>query len=152
MKTLNTTLATLCVLGALACGDDGTGPEEDPSACTDDTGTVEVTVDAAATPTFTWSPACAVSLFLIEEDGSDVWGVDNGTGNWGDPATGNVILPPITFGTVPEGASELQPAEDLIVGRTYEVVLWRAVPESSTATCVERFGTICLMAVTEFTR
>lgn len=62
------------------------------------------------------------------------------------------MLPPVTYGTVPSGALELRPALDLVPGRTYEVILWRAIPESSTATCVERFDTFCLMAVTEFTR
>ena len=59
------------VFGVMACGDDGAGP--DPIACTDDTGSVEVTVTTGASVRFDWEPACAVALLLVEQQGGDMW-------------------------------------------------------------------------------
>ena len=50
------------VFGVVACGDDGEGPDPMAIACTDDTGTVTVTVGAGLQPIFNWEAAmCGVS-------------------------------------------------------------------------------------------
>ena len=80
----------------MACGDDGAGP--DPIACTDDTGTVAVTVSAGLQPMFNWEPACAMALLLVEAGSGDVWGISTDNATWDDPAQANLIAPPITYG------------------------------------------------------
>ena len=135
----------------VACGD-ATGPKDDVEPCTDETGSVEVTVTAGMTPTFDWNPQCAVAMLLIEEDAHDMWGVTTDDTLWDDPETANLITPPVTYGTAPSGTETFQEPTPLATGHTYEVVLWRVVAESSTVSCQQRFENLCLMAVHLFSR
>lgn len=138
-------------IGLLACGD-ATGPEDELTPCTDDTGSVAVSVTSGLTPTFDWSPACGVAMILVEEDGGDVWGASTDQETWGNPASANMIHPPVTYGAALSGATTFEDAAPLLSGHTYEVVLWRAIPSSSTAPCQQRFDGMCLIAVHPFVR
>jgi hypothetical protein len=135
--------------GLVACGDDGQGPE--PIACTDDTGSVEVTVTTGASVRFDWEPACAVALLIVEQEASDRWLI--GTAIVDEPLLAelreNIITPPVTYGVTPSGVDELQPPETLVAGVTYELILRRVFPENSTAVCQVN---ACLLAVHEFVR
>ena len=54
----------------VSCGDDDS---MQPALCTDDTGTVTVTVsDDQLSPEVSWDPPCSVAVFLIEADGETV--------------------------------------------------------------------------------
>jgi hypothetical protein len=91
-RTLTWTLAPFL----LGCGD-STGPEEPDEQvipCTEQIGSVDVTVSDGLTPTFSWSPACGVAMILIEEDASDMWGAGTDEDAWSDPAAANLITPP----------------------------------------------------------
>ncbi len=138
-------------IGLLGCGDDPASPENE-SPCTDETGTVVVSVTSAQTPTFTWDPACSVALLLVEEEASDMWGVGTDESVWNDPSLANLIAPPVTYGSVPSGSIAFQDPLPLVTGVTYELILWRILPATSTATCMQRFDNLCLMAVHPFVR
>ena len=140
------------VFGLMACGDDGAGP--DPIACTDDTGTVAVTVSAGLQPMFNWEPACAMALLLVEAGSGDVWGISTDNATWDDPAQANLIAPPITYGVAPASAPEVQAPDPLASGATYALILWRVRAAGSTTQCVARIGNlgnVCVMAIHEFT-
>ncbi len=157
MKSPGYSLAVVVLLAASACGGSGpTGVSQPP--CTAETGTVTPTVSAGRVPVFDWEPACAVALLLIEEDASDYWGISSDEESWTSPEQANRITPPVTYGVVPPGVSQIpdDPFDvpypiPLEVGVTYELVLWRILPEGSGAVCIERFENVCLLAVHEFT-
>ncbi|NNL30988.1 MAG: hypothetical protein HKO77_08200 [Gemmatimonadetes bacterium] len=145
-------LAIALALSTWACGNDD--PTGVVTPCADDVGRVSVTVGAGLQPVIDWEPDCAVAFVLIEEGASDVWSVGTdppGTTDIGDPDLVNLILPPVTFGVVPDGVDEFQAPEPLQAGHTYEVVLWRS-PPGSTADCMSIAFGGCLMAVHEFFR
>ncbi len=131
-----------------ACG--GDGPTDIAPPCTDDTGAVTVTVGAGLQPVFNWEPACAIAVLLVEEQASDQWGISTDDTTWGDPAQANLISPPVTYGVTPPGIDEFRPPETLIAGVTYELILWR-VPPGSTTECMNVAFGACLMVVHEFT-
>jgi hypothetical protein len=137
------------------CGkEDATGPRIAP--CPDDTGAAEVTVvRIGASVRFHWEPECAVAFLLVEQEqeGSDRWFIKTDEDRWDDPTyPANRFAPPITYGVEPQGVHESFGPEDLLSGVTYVLVLWRVLPENSTAVCQFRFETACLMAVAEFVR
>jgi hypothetical protein len=140
-------LGGLLTLGA--CGDDdATGPE----VCTDDTGTVDVQITGGSSPTVSWSPACAVALFLVEGDEEgDTWLLSTDEATWDTPSQANRIGPPITYGTVPAGIDELYGPLDLVPGRRYEVILWRIPPTGNFDGCLAVFGGACMIGLEAFT-
>ena len=143
------------VYSMTGCGDDGQGP--DPIACTDDTGSVEVTVTTGASVQFDWEPACAVALLIVEQEGGgDLWLIgtrtSGSTPGFDDPDGVNLITPPVSYGAAPSGVDERNPAETLVAGVTYALILWRGLPQNSTAVCQFRSETACLMVVHEFVR
>ena len=134
----------------VACGgDDPTGP----ALCTDDTGTVTVTVSDATPPVFSWDPACSVAVFLIEAPG-DVWYIGSDDTLWDDPAQANVVTPPVTYGVVPSEVEEFTGPLPLTPGVAGTVILWRILPDGSTASCLfdtfGAFGNVCVLAIHEF--
>lgn len=149
MRTHRTLFAACSLtIGLVACGYDPTAPEA--AACTDDTGTVVATITSGLTPTLEWDPACSIALLLVEEEASDMWGVSTDEGVWDDAAQANRITPPVTYGVAPAGITAFQDPLPLQAGVTYELVLWRVLPPSSTAPCVQRFENLCLLAVQTF--
>ena len=137
-----------------ACGDDGT----DVIPCTDDTGSVELTVTTGTSVQFDWEPACAMLFLLVEQDGGDVWFIGTedspgtpGTAGPGEAADMNLITPPVTYGVTPSVVDELQAPETLLAGVTYDVILTR-VPPGSTAECINVAFDLCFMAIHEFVR
>jgi hypothetical protein len=134
------------VFGVTACGDDGT----DVIPCTDDTGSVEVTVTTGTSVQFDWEPACAMTFLLVEQGAGDVWFI--GTDPPGtDPDAVNLITPPVTYGVTPSAVDELFGPETLLAGVTYDVILAR-VPPGSTAECINEVFSLCFMAIHEFVR
>lgn len=97
----------------MACSNDSTGPGEVPE-CTDQ---VSVSVSAGTEPTFSWAPACRGFLLLVEEGATDVWSVIT--------LGSNDLAPPITYGVVPAGATELEDPAPLLEGTTYQVIIGR---------------------------
>src|SRR4051794_30062805 len=72
-------------------------------------GDVEVTVTRGPAPLFNWTPVCGISFLTVVDRG------DQSQGYWdvsaGSPA--NTLVPPITFGVVPKGASGGAPYQPL---------------------------------------
>ena len=139
MKT-RSYLTLACVAVCLSACGDATAPEEQVEQCTDDTGSVVVTVGAGLTPSFTWSPACTVAAILVEEGADDRWFA-------GAPT--NVIAPPVTYGS--EGWSLMAPVP-LQAGHTYTLSLWRLVPPASNPQCQVRLEDECALAIHNFSR
>ncbi len=118
---------------ALSCGCDSTAPadlDDCPAAVT-------VAVGSGTTPTFSWQPTCRLFFLSVEpaDAGTDLWIVitegENG------------ISPPVVYGAVPAGATQLASAATLQPGTAYKVSLVRFTgPEDD-------FGEI--IAVQEFT-
>lgn len=143
-------LTIVALVGPLtACSEDPAGLSAE---CSVETGMVSVSVKSGSQPVFSWEPACAVAMFLIEEGASDVWGVNTDETVWQNPAQANLIAPPVTYGQVPAGSEQFGSPLPLQSGVTYEAILWRALPVGSTTPCVARFENLCLLAVHEFTQ
>lgn len=103
----------------------------------------------------------------MEEEASDRWLINTPESSWYTPSAANAILPPVTYGEAPAGLEEGFPADPLVAGQTYELVLWRAPPEAGDgAGCIMTFEhsepvspgepaqepqIFCLLAVHEFT-
>jgi len=139
---------TLPAIVLVACGD---SPTESAAPCTDDIGSVAVSVGSDAQPSINWDPSCGVAMLLIEQGGSDQWFVTTDDSTWDDAAQANQIVPPVAYGAVPAGASQSGSAETLVRGVVYEAVLWRILPTGSTAACQQQNENMCLLAVHEFT-
>jgi hypothetical protein len=135
-------LAAVASVVALSCSDN-TGPKAD--SCL--TGTAPIDVVAAISPAavvFDWHPRCPMALLLVEQDGSDQWGI-------ADPSfSANAVVPPITYGQLPSGLEQDPPPEPLIPGQTYELILWRIIPAGTT--CSHQVNDACLIAVQPFVR
>lgn len=149
MRRTSTLALPVLALTVAACSDDVTGPG---TQCADDAGSVTVTVSDASSPVLSWDPACGVAMLLVEEDASDRWAISTDEEVWGDPEQANLITPPVTYGVVPPGTVQSEPAAPLTEGVVYEVVLWRALSSGSQAECQQRLENMCLLAVHEFTR
>ncbi|MEN8184751.1 MAG: hypothetical protein ABFS46_19695 [Myxococcota bacterium] len=134
---------TFALVLLAACGEDATAP--DPNAgdpqetvqCEAATDKVEASVTVGAEVVFDWTPACDVALVLVEPlgSGADLWAVAL-------PDESNGIAPPVTYGVVPPGAESNEAAAPLTPGETYELILWRIMPDGSAA----------LLTVHQFTR
>ena len=136
------------------CGDDpvdATETTDETAQCTDDTGTVTVTVSGDTPPVFNWDPACSVARFLIEEGGgSDLWFIFTDNSVWDNPAQANLITPPVTYGVLPTGVQQSGVPQTLTSG-VLQVLLVRILPDGSTASCVIREDNACLLVVVDFT-
>jgi hypothetical protein len=83
-------------------------------------GPVTLSVGGGTNPAFRWTPDCRLFLVLVEDplNGEDQWGVES------DSANG--IGPPVTYGTVPAGATkELMSPTALQAGHAYRVDVFR---------------------------
>ena len=104
------------VAAGIACSDNSPGTTGPLPECT---GAVTVAVSSGTTPTFTWAPSYRLFFVLVEpaQSGADLWSV-------GSDGT-NAIRPPVIYGTVPNGARELQSVTPLVTGATYDVYVYR---------------------------
>jgi hypothetical protein len=86
---------------------------------------IVVTVSEGAAPVIDWSPDCRLFRILVEADGgsADLWNVFT--------EGSNAILPPVTYGQLPLGATEATSAEALTSGTTYRVYLFKLTESSS---------------------
>lgn len=119
MRTLvRSTVVVVAMSLAAACSEE-TGP---PTPCLDDTGVV-LAIATGASPRFSWSPAClAFRLGVTDSVGTFVWQID--------ADSGNALHSGVTYGVVPDGATETMPAAALQVGQRYAVGLFRATGDS----------------------
>jgi hypothetical protein len=105
----------------LASCKDATAPSE---PCEDDTG-VALIIATSPEPRFSWTPACfAFRLGVSIDDslGTIVWQID--------ADSGNTLRSGVTYGVVPDGATETVPAEALIAGQRYAVGLFRTASDT----------------------
>ena len=141
--------ACACLVGFVAlvsCRADSVTASTD---CTVTTTAVTLTVTRGTSPTISWTPACPVWLFLIEnkESGHDDWFVvDTST----DTTTAaNTILPPLSYGVQPAGTNQ-NPAgpQPLFLDSNYTVAVWRVMSNTQAANaCQGQLGKLCLMGV-----
>jgi hypothetical protein len=124
LSVLRVLAATLPLL--VACGGDGTGPDN-AGPCTGD---VTVSVSAGTTPTFTWEPECRVIALLVEQGASDMWFLEG---------MGQGIASGVRYGTVPPNAVAEDPALPLVAGTTYEVILFRGTMQDATVAAIREF-------------
>ena len=124
----------ILVAGALVAfgcgGETGTNPpppgeEPDPVDSTVCVGSVDITVSAGTTPTFSWSPDCKIGRLIVMDGPLETWGTET----LGE----NIYESPIVYDVPPPGAVEPEPAVPLIAGRTYTVSVYKwfsVAPES----------------------
>ena len=107
-------LCAVALLG-VGCSDSG-GPTEPLSDCT---GQVSITVSSGTTPTISWTPACRLSLVLVEpvNSGDDLWVIGTDSAN--------AIAPPIVYGVTPPGARQIWGPTTLVTGQGYGVYVFR---------------------------
>jgi hypothetical protein len=158
MKRTWTTLVGMGIATLVAaCSDQPTAPAE-ALPCEAATTSVTVTVSGAASPVFTWEPACPVAMLLVEppdtaQDTSDRWAVWTDEDTWDSPEQVNLIHPPVTYGVRPPGITQENAPQALQAGRDYEFILWRVLDDGvPTSGCVMAFDRACLIALHTFRR
>jgi hypothetical protein len=89
-------------------------------------GNVEVTVTPGPAPVFNWAPDCGLSFLTVLDRG------DQSQGYWDVSAASpeNTLVPPITFGVTPKGASGQPPNQPLRAGGAYLVRVFRIQEQS----------------------
>jgi hypothetical protein len=90
-----------------SCGD-----ETAPAGC--QAGAVLISVSSSLTPEITWTADCGAQVVAVYETAT-------GLTMWQLEALTRGIPKPVTYGRVPLGSKESQPAEDLQPGTTYGV-------------------------------
>jgi hypothetical protein len=123
-------LPAACVLALAGCSD-SQGPAVE-ATCPDHLVTVSVTGPSTATPSFTWTPACAVSVLQVTalDPASGVAWVISGRQQ-------NIIPSNVGYGQVPFGAQESVAPTVLVAGASYEVHVQRAVGSQGGTTLVD---------------
>lgn len=118
MKLFPAALLAGLAVAVLAC-DDGAGPDD--GACD---GPSDLSIDAAGSPPlFTWTPSCGVAdVEVIRLDNDGPGGPNTDESVWRIQASSNTITPPVTYGSVPVGATEFIPDAVLVSGEQYNVV------------------------------
>jgi hypothetical protein len=93
---------------------------------------VSATIGSGTSPTFSWSPACKAFALLIEHGSDDIWYVRTDLDG---------IAPSVTYGVLPQNASQYAPAIPLLPGVTYDFILFSGTSE----------GNMKIIALREFT-
>lgn len=103
--------AALTILLLASCG---AGPTE-PEMCPDEI-TAQVVIEPDAAPEFRWSPDCPLGMVRVStpDHGRILWSVSTR-----QPGIGSGVR----YGVTPAGASTSGPAEPLVAGETYLLVL-----------------------------
>jgi len=145
------TIAVTTVVSA--CG----STEPEIAQCQPETQVLVVTTQIGENVVFDWTPACGVRTLFLEQDfppENDVWQIESPDAPLGAPLSdqSNVIMPPVTYGTVPPGAllSDGLEATPLIVGQSYLFGLFRVLPTG--VTCNDGTTAFCRVANFTFTR
>ena len=94
-------LLTLAVCAGAACG------STDPSTGCE--GPLQLTTSSGPTPTIDWNPDCPADELAVYE-------VTTGHTLWALRRAAQGITPPVTYGTVPLGITEVHAAEPLVLG------------------------------------
>lgn len=133
-----TTSAVLVLLMSVACDDAPTAPET--SSC--DVAELVLSVEADSGVVFDWVPACPVAvLFLETENAGDPWVIAAPGALDGDDlsVSWNIIAPPVTYGVTPFGVDDQDdPADPLLPGVRYQLIVWRVL-ESGLVANMEEF-------------
>jgi hypothetical protein len=89
---------------------------QDVAGCSGD---VEVSIVRFDPPVISWTPDCGISTLAVDDAANrTMWSVLN-------PAGENAIVPPVTFGIVPDRATEEFPPVELTHGNFYIVRVYR---------------------------
>jgi len=139
----------------IGCGEGSSlvDPSDQVTGCTDNTGSVEVTVGPEQTPSIDWSPECAVAVVLIRDATADVWGFSTlDVAPRSNLEAINALMPPLSWTDAPSGVETVGSAAPLVPGRDYALYIWRLLPPESQATCLSDFDGLCLLAQHGFTR
>jgi hypothetical protein len=88
----------------------------DPAATinTPCSGSVAISVSSGTTPVFTWTPQCVIDHLLVEPT---VSGIGD---RWSFTGT---ATSPVTYGSLPSGTHQPGPAQPLVAGSEYRVIL-----------------------------
>ena len=126
-SNLHMVVAALSV-SILACDDGGTEPT--PSACES---VASIEIEGGVQPGLSWTPRCAVATISVQDSasGEDLWRV-TALPSDGDGTFDNALLPGISYGNVPPGATQLFEAQPLQQGTAYLVVLSVATSPTTT--------------------
>jgi hypothetical protein len=90
-----------------------------PVPCTADD-LVTLTVSSGPGTRFSWSPTClAFRLAVVDTAGTYLWEIE--------ADSGNTLASGITYGVVPDNATETVPSSALVAGRRYVAGLFRRV-------------------------
>jgi hypothetical protein len=105
-----------CVLLSVAAWLGACSSSQDVAGCSGD---VEISVVRFDPPVISWTPDCGVSALAVD-DAADrsMWSIVNLAGE-------NAIVPPVTFGIVPDRATEEMPRVELQHGNFYIVRVYR---------------------------
>ena len=113
-------LATLAAIGLSACFD---APESASAPVPPCSGPVAMSVNSnGPRPAFDWTPRCAVSLVVVDGPSAIV---TTSFRHWRLEADAPVIVPPLPYGEVPDGAKSAG-FVDVTPGLTYRVSLFVA--------------------------
>jgi hypothetical protein len=122
---------SLMLAAAFACGSD----EPDDGRCGEEA--LNFVVTPGFNPTISWAPSCGIAQFRINRN------IENNPEIWAFVASANTVLPPITYGQTPVGATQTNPSEALLPGETYTVTVAVLDPDS---------GLLIVAGSTEFTQ
>lgn len=109
--------ALLLVLAPSGCGGDALAPP----ACADG---VAITVSRGTTPTMSWTPSCpAAGLTVTSAQGVtlNVWAIFTTDAE-------NTLQPPVRFGELPDGTSQLRDPLPLMSGTRYRIAVLVSEP------------------------
>ena len=90
-----------------------------PALCPGDSVTVAVTTSPGLPPQFSWSPPCLMAEVAVDSGPALMWVVVN--------SDTDRILPPVRYGHVPGGATQLVPPQRLTRAAQYRVVVGHRV-------------------------
>ncbi|HEU4827842.1 MAG TPA: hypothetical protein VFT04_01470 [Gemmatimonadales bacterium] len=121
---------SLMLAAAFACGSD----DPDDGRCGEEV--LNFSVTPGINPSISWAPSCTIAQLRInrnEEGNPEIWAF---------VASSNSVLPAVTYGQTPIGATETNPPETLIFDATYTITVAVEDPES---------GLLLVVGSTEFT-
>lgn len=115
-------LAVMLLATALASCSDATEPDA-PLDC-EPSQAVDVTVQLARRPAFTWTPGCGMASLSVTGPTGSGWELYSGA-----EAAQNPIGSGVRYGDAPTGTLEPSPAQPLQTGSEYTVAVYRWIGE-----------------------